>query len=99
MIALPLTDETAGLARRLIWFEEPDQALADSIRFIAYAFERATHQDMQVLRRYVNDSDLVRALDAAPPGIIGPRSWSYWNARFGRSPAPPMPVRRFGRSK
>jgi hypothetical protein len=35
------------------------------------------------------------ALDKAPPGIIDPRSWAYWNSKMGRYPAPPLPVRKF----
>jgi hypothetical protein len=34
-------------------------------------------------------------LDGAPPGIIDPRSWAYWNSKMGRYPPPPLPVRRF----
>ena len=95
MNPIPLTPETAAIAARLIWFEPPAEALADPVRFLAYAFARATHADMQVLRAYLSEADLKEALDKAPPGIIDPRSWSYWNALMGRYPAPPMPVRRF----
>ena len=96
MKPIPLNDATQGLARRLIWFEEPAEALADPIRFMAYAFARATHEEMKLLRAYVDDADFVEALDKAPPGIIDPRSWAYWNARIGRYPAPPLPKRRLG---
>ena len=96
MNKLPRTDELQALARRLLWFEEPAEALSDPVRFMAYAFERATHEDMTLLRRYVSDADMKEALDAAPPGIIHPRSWAYWNARLGRTPAPPLPRRRLG---
>jgi len=40
--------------------------------------------------------DLREALDKAPPGIIDPRSWAYWNSVMGRYPAPPMPKRTLG---
>jgi hypothetical protein len=83
------------LARRLVWFEEPAEAVADPVRFIAYAFARATLEDMQLLRRLLTDDDLREALDRAPPGIIDPRSWAYWNSKLGRYPPPPLPVRRF----
>jgi hypothetical protein len=92
---LPLNDETIALARSLIWFEPPAEALADPIRFVAYAFARATHEQMKVLGSYLSADDLREALDNAPPGIIDPRSWAYWNARMGRFPAPPLPKRRF----
>ena len=95
MKPLPLTDETRALAGRLVWFEAAEAALEDPVRFMAYAFARATHEDMKILRAWLDDDDLREALDKAPPGIIDPRSWSYWNSRLGRYPAPPMPTRRF----
>jgi hypothetical protein len=93
---IPLTPDTESLARRLVWFEEPGEALSDPFRFAAYALARATHEDMNLLRRFLTDDDLRDALDHAPAGIIDPRSWAYWHAKLGRYPAPPMPTRRFG---
>jgi hypothetical protein len=93
---IPLNEETRALARRLVWFESPEEALADPVRFMAYAFARATHEEMRTLRAHVDDADLREALDKAPPGIIDPHSWAYWNLRLGRYPAPPMPRRRLG---
>ena len=95
MKPIPLTSETAAVARRLVWFEGPAESLADPIRFMAYAMASATHEDMKVLRRYVSDEDFCEALDNAPPGIIDPRSWAYWNSKMGRYPAPPAPTRAF----
>lgn len=54
----------------------------------------ATHDEVRVLRRYVSDDDFKEALDKAPPGIIDPRSWAYWNSKMGRYP-PPLSIRRF----
>ncbi|GAA0570471.1 hypothetical protein [Rhizomicrobium electricum] len=96
MTPIPLNDETAALARRLVWFEPPEQALADPVRFLAYAFARATHEDMNILRRYLTEADFREALLKAPPGIIDPRSWCYWHVRLGQYPAPAMPERKFG---
>ena len=94
MKSIPLTQATESLARRLVWFEEPAEALADPCRFVAYALARATHEDMKILRAILTDDNLREALDNAPPGIIDPRSWAYWNSKLGRYPAPPMPTRR-----
>jgi hypothetical protein len=96
MKTIPLTPQTEALARRLIWFEDPADALSDTVRFTAYALARATHDDMKVLRSFMTDDDLREALDHAPPGIIDPRSWAYWNSKLGRYPAPPMPQRHLG---
>src|SRR5208283_3017041 len=95
MNAIPVTTLTLELARRIIWFEPPELALSDPIRFMAYAMTHARHEDMREIRRYVSDDNIREALDHAPAGIIDPRSWAYWNARMGRYPAPPIPVRKF----
>jgi hypothetical protein len=96
MKTVPLNEETAAVATRIIWFEPAAKALSDPVRLMAYAMAHATHQEMQVLRRYVSDDDFREALDHAPPGIIDPRSWAYWNSKMGRFPAPPLPLRTFG---
>jgi hypothetical protein len=93
MRPIPLNTETEALARRLVWFEPAVEALADPVRFMAYAFARATHEEMEALRAYLDDDDLREALDKAPPGVIDPRSWAYWNLLMGRYPAPPAPKR------
>ena len=81
------------VAQRVIWFETPATALSDPARFLAYAFAFATADDMAVVRRHFDDDALRDALDCAPPGIIDPRSWSYWHTVLSRSPIPPMPNR------
>jgi hypothetical protein len=83
------------LARRIISFEPPEQALAEPIRFLAYAMTFAHYEDMREIRRFISDDDFREALDHAPPGIIDSRSWAYWNSKMGRYPPPPPPVRRF----
>ena len=91
---IPLTSQTASIARRIIWFEDAETALADPVRFLAYAAAYATHEDMKRIRSHINDDDFRDALDQAPPGIIDARSWTYWNLKLGRHPAPPMPTRK-----
>ena len=95
MKSLPLTPRTLELARRIIWFESPEKALADPIRFMAYAMTYALPEDMRLIRQFVEDDDFREALDRAPSGIIDARSWAYWNSKMGRYPPPPLPVRRF----
>jgi hypothetical protein len=93
MKPIPQTPVTEAIARRLVWFEEPTQALRNPVRFMAYAMTYALHEEMRVLRQYVSDEDFREALAHAPPGIIDPRSWAYWNSRMGRWPVPPLPQR------
>jgi hypothetical protein len=93
MKQLPLTPEIVAVSRRIIWFEEPQEAVAIPARFLAYAMTCGDHVDMSAIRRYLTDDDLREALDTAPPGTFDPRSRAYWNVILGRYPAPPMPQR------
>ena len=91
-----MTHALAEIAARVVWFESPEVALAYPARFIAYAMRYATPEDIRAVRRHFGDDGLCAALDDMPPGIIDPRSWSYWHAILGRSPPPPMPTRELG---
>jgi hypothetical protein len=94
MRPLPNTPEMQAVARRTVWFEEPERALANPLRLIAHVLTYGTHADVRTLRRHLSDGELLEALDHAPPGVFDPRSWTYWNLKLGRYPAPPIPMRR-----
>jgi hypothetical protein len=96
MKALPTNEEFLSLAARMIWFEPPEVALRDVTRFLAFAFRYATHEDMKALRGVLSDDDLLEALAQAPPGIIDPRSWSYWHVVLGMFFTPALTRREFG---
>ncbi len=95
MRQLPFTPEMEAVARNTVWFKSPAEAVADPFHFIAHVLTYGLHEDVALLRRYLSDEELREALDHAPPGIFDPRSWSYWNLKMGRYPAPPLPKRTF----
>jgi hypothetical protein len=99
MKALVLTPELASNARGVMAFEEPDQAIANPSRFLAYVMTHGTFPDIAVLRRQLSEADLLEAMTNAPAGIFDGPSWAYWNLKFGRYPAPPMPEEFFDKSK
>jgi hypothetical protein len=88
------TPELLRVARRVVWFEEPAQALADPVLFLAHVMVFGTVEDLRALRGIVGKEDFREVLERAPPGVFDPRSWAYWNLVCGRHPAPPLPVRR-----
>jgi hypothetical protein len=93
MKPLPKTFELLRVAQRVIWFDEPETALADPVRFLAYAMVFGTVEDLRALRGIVGKDEYREALEHAPPGIFDARSWAYWNLICDRRPAPPRPVR------
>ena len=93
MKPLPHNPDLLDVAPRVVWFEPPDTALANPIRFLAYLMTYGTLEDIAVVRRYLDLDDFREALEQAPPGIFDERSWAYWNVMIGRYPTPPMPRR------
>ena len=93
MRPLPDVPELHALARRVVWFKPPGDALAMPVHFIAHVLTYGTHDDVSALRRFVADDDLREALASAPPGVFDDRSWAYWHLKLGRYPPPPLPTR------
>lgn len=84
------------VARRCVWFQKPEETLAEATSFIAHVLTYGTHDDATVLRCHYSEEALTYALINAPPGIIDARSWAYWNLILrDLSPPPPMPTRTF----
>jgi hypothetical protein len=93
MKPLPVTPELLNVARRVVWFKEPEEALADPVHFLAHVMTYGAAQDLKALEGVVSKDDYREVLDHAPPGVFDERSWAYWNLKCGRQPAPPLPTR------
>jgi len=93
MKPFPATPELLTVARRVVWFRDPVDALADPVHFLAHVMTYGTIEDLTALQDIIGKGQFCEALDHAPPGIFDPRSWAYWNLKCGRQPAPRMPTR------
>jgi hypothetical protein len=93
MKSLPVTPELLKVARRIIWFKEPEEALADPVHFLAHVMTYGTIEDLKALGAVIGTAELCEVLDHAPAGVFDPRSWAYWNLKCGRRPTPPLPTR------
>jgi hypothetical protein len=88
-------EDLQAVARRVIWFEEPEEALKYPKRFLTYLMTYGTPEDVEVAQRYFTDGDFKAVLDQPAPGIFDARSWQEWNTRYHRFPVPPLPKRVF----
>jgi len=82
------------LAARCIWWEKPEVSLRDRNRFLAYAMNRCSWEDIPVLESHFSTAEFSEALEHASPGIMNSRSWNYWHLRLGHEPVPPLPVKK-----
>ncbi len=83
------------VARKVVWWKPPEEALAYPERFIAQVMVWGNWEDVQVTRHHFGSEIFVSVLDTPPPGVFDQASWVYWNNVYGRRPTPPLP-RRFG---
>jgi hypothetical protein len=90
---LPITSELLRVAQRVIWFEEPERALADPVQFLAHVMVFGTVEDLKALQGIVGKDEYREVLEQAPPGIFDARSRAYWNLVCDRRLAPPLPMR------
>ncbi len=81
------------LAERYVWWQPAELTLARPYHFLCQLMTLGTAEDVRAVRAAWGDRAFTDALDHAPPGVMDPRSWNYWNLFFGRRPPPPMPVR------
>ena len=95
MKPIPITLETLNVARRVVWFKEPEEALSDPIHFLAHVMTYGTIEDLKALRGIAGKAEFREVLENAPPGVFDGRSWVYWNNVCGRGSDMPMPVRQF----
>jgi hypothetical protein len=93
MKPLPITPALLNVARRVVWFQEPEEALADPVHFLTYVMTYGTVEDLQALEGIIGKDEFCEVLENAPPGIFDARSWAYWNLKCGRRTAAPLPKR------
>jgi hypothetical protein len=89
------SNELKNVAREVVWFVSPEEALSETDFFLAHAMTYGTIQEIAIIRRHFTREQFLHALENAPPGVFDARSWAYWNTVFGRVPVPPLPKRRF----
>jgi hypothetical protein len=93
MKPLRATPELLRVARRVMWFEEPERALAGPIQFLARVMVFGAVEDLKALRGIVSKNDYREVLEYAPAGALDVGSWAYWNLVCDQQPTPPLPIR------
>lgn len=93
--ALPKTAALLRIARRLVWWLPPEDALELGDRFLAQVMTLGTWDDVQCLRAHVGDDRFRETLAHPPAGVFDQSSWHYWHHVFGIVPVPPLPRRQF----
>ena len=86
--------ELQDVARRVVWFKPPEEALKDVRLFLAHVMTYGTLNDIATTLGHFSERDFEAVLNDPPPGVFDRRSWTYWNVRYHREPVPELPKRK-----
>lgn len=95
MLTIPPTPEMLYVARRMVWFQKPEEAIRHPYTFMAHVMTYGTVEDILLVKKQLGMAAFKTTIDHMPPGIIDRKSWVYWNLMIGRTTPPPRPKRRF----
>ena len=94
-LTTPYPDELLRIARKVVWYDAPEETLADMKTFLAHLMVYGSPSEIAVVERYVPAEEFRKVLDDAPSGVFTADAWSRWHQRFGLDPIPPLPRRSF----
>jgi len=94
ILMAPYSEELVRVARKVVWYEEPERTLADLTTFLTHLMVYGSTADVAVVERSVPKEEFRRVLEKAPAGVFTQEAWKRWHERFGM-PVPPLPRRRF----
>ena len=82
-----------AMAKKYVWWQPPERALADRRLFLAQLMTLGSVDDVRWLLSRVSEDRLREVLRDPPAGVFNGRSWRYWHLRLGCEPVPDLPVR------
>ena len=93
-LTAPYPAELIRVARKVVWYDSPEEALADLPAFLTQVMIYGSPADVRAVEQYVPSEEFRRVLENAPAGVFTKDLWRHWHERFGL-PVPPLPRRRF----
>jgi hypothetical protein len=94
MLGAEFPEELVQVARRVVWYDDPEQTLSDLPTFLAHLMVYGSPADLKIVAAYVPELQLRRVLEQAPAGVFTDEAWRRWHEHFGM-PVPALPRRRF----
>lgn len=93
-LALPYPVELIQVARKVVWYDNPEQTLGDLPTLLAHVMVYGSPADVAAVEKFVPAEEFRKVLANAPAGVFTTDSWQSWHERFG-IPVQPLPGRRF----
>jgi hypothetical protein len=96
MITEPYPAELIRIARKLVWYDAPEETLQDLKTFLSHLMVYGSPADLAVVDVYVPPDEFRKVLEDAPAGVFTAEAWALWHQRLGNcrhstSAAAPLP--------
>jgi hypothetical protein len=89
----PSDERIAEIARRIVWWQKPEQTLARPLDFVARVMASGSLDEVRDIEQRLGRRALQEALTKASPGVFDRRSWNYWLLVLGLERTTPLPAR------
>ena len=83
------------VARRLVWWLPPDEALADSKMLVAQVMSFGSFDDIAAVCAQLGSHAFREVFDNPPPGVFSARRWNYWLIHYRADESRQLPERTF----
>jgi hypothetical protein len=93
-LTAPYPVELLRVARKVVWYDTPEQTLADLKTFLSQLMVYGSSADVAVTKHYVPAEEFRKVLENAPAGVFTQDAWQRWHEDLGM-PVPPLPRRHF----
>ena len=94
-IVEPYSAELLRIARKVVWYDSPEETLRDLTTFLLHLMVYGSPHDISVVERYLPEDAFRKVLENAPAGVFTADAWVRWHERLGMLPTPPLLRRRF----
>jgi hypothetical protein len=93
-LKIPYSADLVRVAQKVVWYDKPDQTLADLNNFLAHLMVYGAAADVAIVEQYVPVAEFRKVLENAPAGVFTLDVWRRWHERYGM-PVPALPRRHF----
>lgn len=93
-LTVPYPPELLRIAEKVVWYDRPEETLANLATFLANLMAYGSPGDLAVTRRYVPTEEFRKVFENAPAGPFIKEVWQSRHEQLGM-PLQPLPRRRF----
>lgn len=74
--------DLVDLARRIIWFQDAEETIANTDQFLSYVMKDGRIKDFLTMYKYYNDKDLTKAFMSDFGKAMDRKSKDFWALRL-----------------